>query len=379
MRGGAANDIPNSRSTDCTSSAICAAMSSASAATMLLSTCRSATRASRANSIPPTAVMSRGAASPPGTADGAGLAVVTKPAAGAGSPPLAVADAAAAIATTAAAAIVIAVLTTSIRLQARGRHARRSARSAGIEPRAIAPDLDDTLTAMNAIETQRLTKDYGAGRGIFDLDLTVREGEILGFLGPNGAGKTTTIKLLMGTIRPTRGSAAIFGLDAQAQAVDVKRIVGYVPGELPQFGGWKGSEIVAWVAGLRGGLDGAEVTRVAERLDLDLGRRYREYSHGNKQKLALLLAFVHRPRLLILDEPTTGLDPLHQRVFYELLREARGPGATAFLSSHVMSEVEHVCDRVGIVREGRLVTAGAPRRPAPRPSPRLGSLFPCGA
>ena len=211
---------------------------------------------------------------------------------------------------------------------------------------------------MNAIETQRLTKDYGAGRGIFDLDLTVREGEILGFLGPNGAGKTTTIKLLMGTIRPTRGSAAIFGLDAQAQAVDVKRIVGYVPGELPQFGGWKGSEIVAWVAGLRGGLDGAEVTRVAERLDLDLGRRYREYSHGNKQKLALLLAFVPRPRLLILDEPTTGLDPLHQRVFYELLREARGHGATVFLSSHVMSEVEHVCDRVGIVREGRLVTAG---------------------
>ena len=211
---------------------------------------------------------------------------------------------------------------------------------------------------MTAIEASGLTKDYGSGRGIFELDLIVTPGEVFGFLGPNGAGKTTTIKLLMGLIRPTRGSARIFGLDAQVQAVEVKRIVGYVPGELPQFGGWKGSEIVAWVAGLRGGLDNAEVARVAGRLDLDLGRRYREYSHGNKQKLALLLAFVHRPRLLILDEPTSGLDPLHQQVFYDLLTEARGRGATVFLSSHVMSEVEHVCDRVGIVREGRLVTTG---------------------
>ncbi len=210
----------------------------------------------------------------------------------------------------------------------------------------------------NAIATQGLTKDYGAGRGIFDLDLTVMEGEVFGYLGPNGAGKTTTIKLLMGLSHATRGSATILGLDADRDAVAVKRKVGYVPGELPQFGGWRGSEIVAYIAGLRGDLDDREVEAVAKRLDLDLGRKYREYSHGNKQKLALLLAFAHRPALLILDEPTSGLDPLHQQEFYGLVRDARARGATIFISSHVLSEVEHVCDRVGIVRDGHLATVG---------------------
>jgi len=208
------------------------------------------------------------------------------------------------------------------------------------------------------VATHALTKDYGAHRGIFDLDLAVNEGEVFGFLGPNGAGKTTTIKLLMGMIHPTRGGATVFGLDSDRDAVAVKRQVGYVPGETPQFGGWRGSMIVAYVAGLRGGVSDAVVASLAKRLDLDLGRRYREYSHGNKQKLLLVLAFMHRPTLLILDEPTGGLDPLHQQVFYELIREARAGGTTVFLSSHVLSEVEHVCDRVGIVREGTLVTVG---------------------
>lgn len=210
----------------------------------------------------------------------------------------------------------------------------------------------------DAISTKGLTKDYGAGRGIFDLDLTVAEGEIFGYLGPNGAGKTTTIKLLMGLSHATRGSATILGLDADRDAVALKRKIGYVPGELPQFGGWRGSEVVAYVAGLRGDLDDREVEAVAKRLDLDLGRKYREYSHGNKQKLALLLAFAPQPALLILDEPTNGLDPLHQQEFYGLVRDARGRGATIFISSHVLSEVEHVCDRVGIVREGHLATVG---------------------
>jgi len=210
----------------------------------------------------------------------------------------------------------------------------------------------------SAIHTQMLTKDYGAGRGIFDLDLDVAEGEVFGFLGPNGAGKTTTIKLLMGLSHATRGAASIFGLDADRDAVAVKKRIGYVPGELPQFGGWRGSEIVAYIAGLRGDLDDAAVEAIAKRMDLDLGRKYREYSHGNKQKLALLLAFAPRAGLLILDEPTSGLDPLHQQEFYGLVRDARARGATVFMSSHVLSEVEHVCDRVGIVREGHLATVG---------------------
>jgi ABC-2 type transport system ATP-binding protein len=207
-----------------------------------------------------------------------------------------------------------------------------------------------------AITTRGLTKDYRIGRGVFDLDLSVGVGEIFGFLGPNGAGKTTTIRLLMGMIFPTRGSGQIFGLDCQRESVAVKTRVGYLPGDLPQFGGLRGSEIVAYLGGLRGGVDAHRVKALAERLELDLGRRFREYSRGNKQKLGLLLAFMHRPPLLILDEPTASLDPLNQQTFYELLFESRAEGATVFLSSHVLSEVEHVCDHVGIIRRGRLVS-----------------------
>ena len=210
----------------------------------------------------------------------------------------------------------------------------------------------------SAIETERLTKDYGAGHGIFDLDLAVSEGEVFGYLGPNGAGKTTTIKLLMGLSHATRGTAAVLGLDADRDAVAIKKRVGYVPGELPQFGGWRGTEIVGYVAGIRGDIADADVEAIARRLDLDLGRKYREYSHGNKQKLALLLAFAPRAALLILDEPTSGLDPLHQQEFYRLVRDAQARGATVFVSSHVLSEVEHICDRVAIVREGHLATVG---------------------
>ena len=206
-----------------------------------------------------------------------------------------------------------------------------------------------------AIETRALSKDYGQGHGLFDLDLEVKAGEVFGYLGPNGAGKTTTIRLLMGMIHPTRGSAAIFGLDAQRQAVEVKRHVGYIPGELPAFGGLRGSEVVAYVGGLRGGVDQQRVKALAERFELDLGRRFREYSHGNKQKLAIVLAFMHRPELYFLDEPTTGLDPLNQQEFYRLLTDVRTEGATIFLSSHILSEVEHVGDRVGILRSGHLV------------------------
>ena len=206
-----------------------------------------------------------------------------------------------------------------------------------------------------AIKSQRLTKDYGSGRGLFDLELEVEEGEVFGYLGPNGAGKTTTIRLLMGMIHPTRGSASIFSLDSHKQSVDVKKYVGYVPGELPNFGGLRGSEIVAYMAGLRGGVDEKLVQEICKRFELNLGQRFREYSRGTKQKLAILLGFMHRPRVLILDEPTGGLDPLNQQEFYKMCREAKERGATAFLSSHILSEVEHISDRVGIIRSGRLI------------------------
>jgi ABC-2 type transport system ATP-binding protein len=206
-----------------------------------------------------------------------------------------------------------------------------------------------------AIRTTRLTKDYALGRGLFDLDLQVPAREVFGYLGPNGSGKTTTIRLLMGMVRPTSGSAYVFGLDCVRESVDVKRKVGYLPGDVPQFGSLSGTEIVAYLGGMRGGVDQKRVHAIAQRFDLDLGRRFREYSSGNKQKLAIVLAFMHKPDLLILDEPTSGLDPLNRQEFYTLLRETRDDGATVFLSSHILSEVEHICDRVGIIRDGRLV------------------------
>ena len=209
--------------------------------------------------------------------------------------------------------------------------------------------------AVAAIRASKLSKDYGLGRGLFELDLEVAPQEMFGFLGPNGAGKSTTIRCLMGLIRPTAGSAQIFGLDCLHDSVAVKRKVGYVPGEIPQFGSLRGSEVVAYLGGLRGGADPKVVRALAERFNLDLSRRYREYSSGNKQKLGIVLAFMHRPQLLILDEPTIGLDPLNQQEFYKLLHEAEDAGATVFLSSHILSEVERACDRVGIIRSGRLV------------------------
>jgi ABC-2 type transport system ATP-binding protein len=206
-----------------------------------------------------------------------------------------------------------------------------------------------------AVRTAKLSKDYGLGHGLFDLDLEVSPQEVFGYLGPNGAGKSTTIRCLMGSIRPTAGSAHIFGLDCQRDSVAVKRKVGYMPGDMPQFGSLRGKEVIAYLGGLRGGADPDVVRSIAERFDLDLGRRFREYSSGNKKKLGILVAFMHRPDLLILDEPTGGLDPLNQQEFYKLLRETRDAGATIFLSSHILSEVENVCDRVGIIRAGRLV------------------------
>ena len=207
----------------------------------------------------------------------------------------------------------------------------------------------------SAILTEGLTKSYGPVRGVLDLDLEVREGEVYGFLGPNGAGKTTTLRLLLDFIRPDRGRAAIFGRDVRAQRGEIHRHIGYLPGELALWPELTGRENLAYLARLRGGVEPAVLEGLADRLDVDLSRPFRTYSHGNKQKIGLLQAFMHRPRLLLLDEPTTGLDPLVQQTFYGLLEEVRDEGRTVFLSSHILSEAERVCDRVGIIRDGGLV------------------------
>jgi ABC-2 type transport system ATP-binding protein len=208
----------------------------------------------------------------------------------------------------------------------------------------------------DVIAVERLTKSYGRSRGVVDLTFSVTQGEVFGYLGPNGAGKTTTIRTLLDLIRPTAGHASVFGLDPRREAAEIHRRAGYLPGEFGLYDTLTGAEYLAYLAALRGDVDPRDIRELADRFRLDLDQRIRSLSHGNRQKLALIQAFIHRPELLILDEPTQGLDPLMQQEFYELLSEIRTEGRTVFLSSHVMPEVERVCDRVGIIREGRLVT-----------------------
>jgi len=205
------------------------------------------------------------------------------------------------------------------------------------------------------IETDRLTKSYGTHRGIIDIDLNVAEGEAFGFLGPNGAGKTTTIRTLLDHLRPTRGQARVFGIITTEDPVAIHKRVGYLPGEFALYDKLTGGQTIDYFANLRGGVDAAYQAQLIQRLDLDTSRKFKEYSKGNKQKVGLIVALQHRPDLLVLDEPTSGLDPLVQQTFFEVIREAKAEGRTVFLSSHVLGEVEKTCDRVGIIREGRLV------------------------
>jgi ABC-2 type transport system ATP-binding protein len=205
------------------------------------------------------------------------------------------------------------------------------------------------------IRTERLTKSYGSHRGITELDLEVNEGEIFGFLGPNGAGKTTTMRVLLDLIRPTSGRAEVFGIETTADPVAIHRRVGYLPGEFDLYDRLTGADTLTYFANLRGGVDGRYVVELVERLDLDPSRRFREYSKGNKQKVGLIVALQHKPDLLILDEPTAGLDPLVQQTFFQIVRDARAEGRSIFLSSHIIDEVDRTCDRVAIIREGRLV------------------------
>jgi ABC-2 type transport system ATP-binding protein len=208
------------------------------------------------------------------------------------------------------------------------------------------------------IRIEKLTKSYGSHRGIIDVDLSVEKGEVFGFLGPNGAGKTTTIRTFLDLIRPTSGKAYVFGIESSADPVAIHRRIGYIPGEFALYDRLTGKQTLEYFANLRGGVDPVYQATLIERFDLDPSRRFREYSKGNKQKVGVIIALQHRPELLVLDEPTAGLDPLVQQTFFSTLSETVTDGATVFLSSHILSEVEKSCHRVAIIREGRLAKVG---------------------
>lgn len=212
---------------------------------------------------------------------------------------------------------------------------------------------------MNAIETKQLTKFYGTARGIENLDLTVEQGDFFGFIGPNGAGKSTTIRTLLGLIAPTSGSAQVLGLDIRQKKTEILRRVGYLPSEITFYPGMKVSEVLKLSAGLRGIDCSAEAALLCQRLQLDTSRRVEDLSLGNRKKVGIVCALQHNPELLILDEATSGLDPLMQREFFEILQERNRQGVTVFLSSHVLSEIQRNCTRAAIIRGGRIITAGA--------------------
>jgi ABC-2 type transport system ATP-binding protein len=206
-----------------------------------------------------------------------------------------------------------------------------------------------------AIVTEGLTKHYGDVEALIDLDLVVDNGEVFGFLGPNGAGKTTMIRTILDLIRPTAGRATVVGLDSHEDSVEIRRHVGYLPSDLSMYPNLTGRDMITYFANLRGGVDRAHVGELADRLRADLGKKVGDLSSGNRQKVGLILAFMNKPRLIIMDEPSTGLDPLVQREFQAMMREVAAEGRTVFLSSHTLSEVQRVADRVGIIRNGHLV------------------------
>ncbi len=220
-----------------------------------------------------------------------------------------------------------------------------------------------------AVEIAGLGKTYGATSALVDLDLEVEPGQCFGYLGPNGAGKTTTIRLLLGLQRPTRGRARVLGLDPQSESVEVHRRIGYLPGDLTLYPRLTGRRHLQWFARARGGVDMSFADELVERFAVVVDRPLRELSTGNRQKIGLVLAFMHRPELLVLDEPTSGLDPLMQDEFERLVRETVAEGRTVFLSSHELDEVQRLADRVAIIKGGRLVATDSVehlRRSAPQ-------------
>ena len=212
---------------------------------------------------------------------------------------------------------------------------------------------------MEAIQTQALTKFYGKARGIRELSLQVEQGEFFGFIGPNGAGKSTTIRCLLGLITPTSGSARVLGLDIGADRKEILARIGYLPSEAVFYRGMRVREVLKLSADLRGKNCTREAEALCERLQLDTGKKVEELSFGNRKKVGIVCALQHRPELLILDEPTSGLDPLMQREFFSILQERNREGATIFLSSHILSEIQRNCTRAAIIREGALLACGS--------------------
>ena len=209
---------------------------------------------------------------------------------------------------------------------------------------------------MSIIETKDLTKYYLGGKilGCKDLNLNIEEGEIFGFLGPNGAGKSTTIRLLLDMIRPTSGSAKIFNKDVNKKTVEIKKEIGYLPGEIYLPEKPTGGQVINYYSGFKKKVDQKYLNTLIERFEFDASRKVKNYSKGNKQKLSIILAFMHKPKLLIFDEPTSGLDPLNQQEFYKTVLDAKKDGATVFFSTHILDEAEKICDRIGIIRKGLL-------------------------
>ncbi|SFT19450.1 ABC transporter ATP-binding protein [Paenibacillus sp. BC26] len=205
------------------------------------------------------------------------------------------------------------------------------------------------------VELRQLTKTYGKSRGISDVSFAIGEGEVFGFIGPNGAGKSTTIRTLLNFVFPTSGSASILGMDIVKDAKAIRRQVGYLPSEVFYYDDMKVIDLLKYSAAFYGQSESKRIAELAERLDLDLSRKIEDLSFGNRKKVGIVQALVHRPKLLILDEPTGGLDPLMQHTFFELLAEERGNGTTIFFSSHILSEVQKMCDRVAIIKEGALI------------------------
>lgn len=205
------------------------------------------------------------------------------------------------------------------------------------------------------IETKKLTKTYGKARGIIDVDLQVKEGEIFGFIGPNGAGKSTTIRTLLSLIHKTSGSATIFGLDCEKDKVKILENIGYLPSEIFYYDNMKAIDLLKYSASFYKKDCANRIHELADTLELDLNKKIEDMSLGNKKKVGIVQGLLHSPKLIILDEPTSGLDPLMQRKFFDLIKEENKRGATILFSSHILGEVQRICDRVAIIKEGKIV------------------------